>query len=84
MAGLASTAQVLVRIRFRNAAADMICDQQGIDELSEIKILTDSEIECLCKVVRHPGGTIVVNPNAATTGQPATLYASGESISMIA
>jgi hypothetical protein len=61
----------------------MIIDQQGIDELSEIKILTDSEIEGLCKVVKRPGGTIP-NPNAAAAGQPATITASGESISMMA
>jgi hypothetical protein len=83
MAGLASTTQLLARIRFTNAAAAVIVDQQGIDELSEIKILRDSEIEGLCKVVRRPGGSIV-NPNAATAGQPATIYATGESISMIA
>jgi hypothetical protein len=70
-------------MRFTNAAASMITTQQGIDELAEIKILTDSEIEGLCKVVRRPGGS-VPNPNAATAGQPATITASGESISMIA
>eukprot|EP00978_Attheya_sp_CCMP212_P027943 scaffold94968_cov61-Attheya_sp.AAC.3 len=84
MANLASTRQLFVRMRFTNTAAAIITDKQGIDELSEIKILTDSsEIEGLCKVVRRPGGTIP-NPNAAVTGQPATVYASGESISMIA
>eukprot|EP00978_Attheya_sp_CCMP212_P030444 scaffold112006_cov46-Attheya_sp.AAC.1 len=77
MADLASTRQLLVRMCFTNAAAAIITDEQGIDEMSEIKILTDSEIEGLCKVVRRPGGTIP-NPNAAVAGQPATVYASGE------
>eukprot|EP00978_Attheya_sp_CCMP212_P002398 scaffold4895_cov59-Attheya_sp.AAC.1 len=57
-------------------------DEQGIDELSEIKILTDSEIEGLCKVVRRPGGTIP-NPNTAVAGQPATVYASGENLAAV-
>eukprot|EP00978_Attheya_sp_CCMP212_P012589 scaffold31485_cov36-Attheya_sp.AAC.1 len=49
MADLASTRQLLVRMRFTNAAAAITTDEQGIDEMSEIKILTDSEIEGLCK-----------------------------------
>eukprot|EP00978_Attheya_sp_CCMP212_P044354 scaffold307752_cov47-Attheya_sp.AAC.1 len=83
MADLVSTRQLLVRMRFTNAAAAIITDEQGIDELSEIKILTDSEIEGLCKVVRRPVG-MIPNPNATVAGQPATVYASGESISMLA
>eukprot|EP00978_Attheya_sp_CCMP212_P037960 scaffold183518_cov25-Attheya_sp.AAC.1 len=63
-----------------NAAAAVITDEQGVDELSEI---TDHEIESLCKVVRRPGGA-VPNPNAHVAGQPATYMARGESISMIA
>jgi hypothetical protein len=83
MADLASTRQLLVRMRFTNAAADLIVGEQGVDQLSEIKILTDDEIESLCKVVRRPGGTLP-NPNAAVAGEPATIPARGESISMIA
>eukprot|EP00978_Attheya_sp_CCMP212_P025810 scaffold83821_cov30-Attheya_sp.AAC.1 len=67
MADLASTRQLLVRMRFTNAAAAIITDEQGIDEMSEIKILTDSEIEGLCKVVRRPGGTIP-NPKCRLIG----------------
>eukprot|EP00978_Attheya_sp_CCMP212_P048983 scaffold599524_cov63-Attheya_sp.AAC.3 len=65
MADLASTRQLLVRVFFMNAdTPDVIVYQQGIDQLSEIKILTDSEIEGLCKVGRHPGGGMIPNPNA--------------------
>eukprot|EP00978_Attheya_sp_CCMP212_P016839 scaffold44472_cov54-Attheya_sp.AAC.4 len=83
MADLASTRQLLVRMCFTNAAAAVITDEQGVDELSEIKILTDDEIASLCKVVRRPGGA-VPNPNAHVAGQPATYTARGESVSMIA
>eukprot|EP00978_Attheya_sp_CCMP212_P004879 scaffold10702_cov33-Attheya_sp.AAC.1 len=83
MVVLASTRQLLVRMCFTNAAAAVITDEQGIDELSDYKILTDSEIEGICKVVRRPGGTIP-NPNAGDTGQPAIITAPGESVSMIA
>eukprot|EP00978_Attheya_sp_CCMP212_P049525 scaffold676481_cov47-Attheya_sp.AAC.1 len=84
MADLASTRQLLVRMHFTNAAAVVIADEQGVDELSEIKILTDDEIASLCcKVVRRQGGA-VPNPNAHVAGQPATYTARGESVSMIA
>eukprot|EP00978_Attheya_sp_CCMP212_P033950 scaffold139870_cov31-Attheya_sp.AAC.2 len=83
MADLAATPQLLVRTRFTNAAAAVITDEQGVDELSEIDILTDDEITSLYKVVMHPGGA-VPNPNAHVAGQPAMYTARGESVSMIA
>eukprot|EP00978_Attheya_sp_CCMP212_P020485 scaffold58700_cov53-Attheya_sp.AAC.2 len=70
-------------MRFTNAASDVIVDEQGVDQLSEIMILTDEEIGSLCKVVRHPGGA-VPNSNTHVEGQPATYTARGERISMIA
>ena len=42
-------------------------------------MLTNDEIESLCKVVRCPGGT-VPNPNAGDPGQPATMSNPGEKV----
>lgn len=46
------------RLGFTNPAAQAICDDQGITDLDEIRILDDSDVENLCKVVRRPGGTV--------------------------
>ncbi|KAI2502051.1 Reverse transcriptase (RNA-dependent DNA polymerase) [Fragilaria crotonensis] len=48
----------LTRIGFSEAAAQAIVEDQGIDSLDEIKLMTDIEIESLCNIVRRPGGTI--------------------------
>ena len=37
----------------------MITDAQGIDCMEDLEIITDGEIENLCKVIRRPGG---INP----------------------
>jgi hypothetical protein len=47
---------MFVRIGFTNVAAQVIVDEQGMDTLDEIQLLTDDEIENLCKVIRRPGG----------------------------
>ena len=46
----------LTRLGFSNDAASDIVDNQGIDSIEELRLLTDSEVEILCKVVRRPGG----------------------------
>ena len=44
-----------------------------MDTLAEIQLLTDDEIENLCKVVRRPGGTIPgPNPGDAPVTNPGT------------
>ena len=45
----------------------MITDAQGIDCMEKLDIITDGEIENLCKVIRRPGG---INPitNVANLG----------------
>jgi hypothetical protein len=44
------------RIGFTVAASqEVIVDEQGMNTLDEIKLLTDNEIENLCKVIRRPG-----------------------------
>jgi ribosomal protein S13 len=48
---------IFIRIGFTTAAAQAIAEDQGLDNLAEVKLLTDDEIESLCKVLRRPGGT---------------------------
>ena len=65
-ANAAGVCNMLITIGFSQAAAARITDEQDIDSINEIRILADSDVENLCKVVHHPGGT-VDNPVA---GQP--------------
>ena len=44
------------RIGFSDEASLLITDVQGINSMEELEILTDGEIENLCKVIRRPGG----------------------------
>jgi ribosomal protein S13 len=45
-------------IGFTEAAAQALVEEQGIDSLEEVKLLTDDEIESLCRVIRRPGGNL--------------------------
>ena len=62
----------LTRLGFSAKASIFITNDQGLDTLDEVKVITNDEIESLCNAVRRPGGT-VPNPNAGDPGQPATL-----------
>ena len=39
-------------------AAVFIQDNQGMGSLEELCLLTDDDVETLCKVTCHPGGTV--------------------------
>jgi hypothetical protein len=73
MAALNAMRTMLQCIGFSAAASQVLVDEQGMDTLAEIQLLTDDEIENLCKVVRQPGGTIP-GPNAgdAPVNNPGT------------
>jgi hypothetical protein len=61
----------MTRIGFTDAAAQALVEEQRrIDTLGleEIRLLTDAEIESLCKVIRRMGGTI---PPSAGAGRGA-------------
>ena len=58
MAAIAAIRTVLGRLGFTGVAQTFITDAQGLDTLEEFRILTDSEVESLVKVIRRPGGTI--------------------------
>ena len=70
MAAIISIRAMLQRVGFSAAAATYITDNQGLDTLDEMKILTDTEVENLCKVIRRPGG-VIPNPAAGQAGVPA-------------
>ena len=72
MADLAAMRTAFGRLGFSAAAAAAIVNEQAIDSVKELRLLSDKEVENLCKVVRRPGGTIP-NPNAGQAGAPGTL-----------
>ena len=55
----------IVRISFLEAAAQAQTDNQGMDSLDEIRILSDDDIANLCKLLRRPGGVVPGVVNAA-------------------
>ena len=70
------------RLGFTAAAATLITDVQGIDELPELRILTDTEVESLCKVLRRPGGLIANNQAAIAAGGDAQIVNPGTAVSL--
>ena len=64
MAALNAMRTMLQRIGLSAAASQVIVDEQGLDSLNEIRLLTDDEIESLCKVVRRPGGSTWLTPTS--------------------
>ena len=79
MADVVALSTALTRLGFSAKAYGFITEDQGLDKLDELKVLTNDEIESLCKVVWRPGGT-VPNPNTGGPGQPATLSNPGEQV----
>ena len=58
MAAVNAMRTMFHRIGFTLTASQVIVDNQGMDSLEEIRLLSDDEIENLCNVIRRPGGTI--------------------------
>ena len=79
MADVVALRAALTCLGLSAKAARFITYNQGLDTLDELKVLTNDEIESLCKVVRRPGGT-VPNPNTRYPGQPATLSNPGKQV----
>ncbi len=73
MAALNAMRTMFVRFGFTNATVQVIVNEQGIDVLEEIKLLTDDDIKNLCKVKRQPGGVIPEpNPGDPPVNNPGT------------
>lgn len=70
-ADAAALRAAFTRLGFSEDAREDIIDVQGIDSLAELKILTDSEVENLCKVVRRPGGAAQAAAAGAAQGAAA-------------
>jgi hypothetical protein len=66
----AAVRTALVRIRFVEAAALALTEEQGLDSLDEIRILSDDDIANLCKLLRRPGGVVQGVLNAAGNPVP--------------
>ena len=77
MANIIQMNEMYVRLGFTATAAGVLSGAQGMDDLGELGLLTDDEVEALCKLVRSPGGTIA-NP----TGRGAQIAAPGCGVSM--
>jgi hypothetical protein len=60
----AITQQILALISFAPPVANVITNQ-GHDSFDEVALLTDDEIDGLCKSLRSPGGLIAGPPAAA-------------------
>ena len=51
--------QAFVRLGFTQQGAVAVVNEQGISTIEELGLLTEDEIENLCKTIRRPGGTMV-------------------------
>ena len=77
MATIVAMNDMYVRLGFTVAAAAFLTGAQGMRNLDELSLLTETEVEALCKLLRSPGGMI---PNPAGRGNP--IVAPGCSVSM--
>lgn len=84
MADDAAMRAAFVRIGLSQAGATAIVNEQGISTIEELRLLTEDEIETLCKTVRRPGGTVVPQaaPGAAAAAAPAPVPNPGTAISL--
>ncbi len=53
----------LGRMGFSETAGAFIVNTQGYDDLDEFRVMSDHDVENLCKVTRRPGGTRTVQGN---------------------
>ena len=79
MADVVALRAALARLGFSAKAAGFITNDQGLDTLDELKILTNDEIESLCTVVQSSGGNFS-HPNTGYPGQPGMLSNPGEQV----
>ena len=78
MAAVQAIRDAYGRLGFAADAAVILTDVQGIDSIDELVLLTDAEVGNLCKVARHPGGT-VPNPNFDVNNPQAGVPVGGSS-----
>ena len=56
MAAAVAIRDALQRMGFSANATLAVTNEQGIKDMDELGVLTDTEVENLCKVVRRPDG----------------------------
>ena len=78
MANIVAINQMYQNLGFTAQASTLLSGAQGMDDIDELSLLTDVEVDALCKLVRSPGGTV---PNPAGRAG-ATMAAPGCVISM--
>ena len=81
MAEAVAMNDMYLHLGFSISATLVLRVDQGMENLDELELLSDIEVEALCKLVRRPGGHIV-NPNAAGAGQPEFIPVQGSTISI--
>ena len=59
---------ILTRMGCSNQAANAIVDDQSINRLHELRYLTNTDIETLCKNVKRLGGVAAGNTGGAKLG----------------
>ena len=73
---LAALRTALMHMGTTTEVANEITATQGIDTIEELRILTDDEVETLCRAIRHPGG-LMPNPAFNAAGGAAAALAAG-------
>ena len=80
MADIPAMHAALQHLGFTAEAAVLIMDDQQINSIAELCLLTDEEVGNLCRVLHQPGGTIP-NPDADNAGAPANIPNPGMQVS---
>ena len=60
MANLIMMHMAFGHLGFSAAAAAAIVNEQAIDSVKELRLLSDKKVQNLCKVVRHPAGPSLI------------------------
>ena len=77
MANIVAMNSMYGRLGFTQAASTLLSGAQGMDDVTELGLLTDIEVDALCKLVRSPGG-MIANP----LGRGPQIVAPGCGVSM--
>ena len=67
MANIVAINQMYQNLGFTAQASTLLSGAQGMDDIDELSLLTDVEVDALCKLVRSPGGTVPVRDGRSRT-----------------
>ena len=80
MAGIIAINRMYGRLGFSIATSAILSGAQGMNNIVKLGLLTDVEVDALCKLVRLPGGMV---PNPAGRGPQITAPGCGVSMRAI-